>query len=57
MENKEIEELFKRGNHALWSRNTAYHEWDKILPLMDPDYKSQDIHTLLKTYHSEHYNG
>jgi hypothetical protein len=57
LNNKEIEELFNRGNHALWNRNTAYHEWDKILPLMDPDYKNQNIHTLLKTYHSEHYNG
>jgi len=57
LDSKEIEKLFRRGNHALWNRNTAYHEWDKILPLMDPDYKKIDIQNLLKTNHSEYYNG
>lgn len=49
--------LFVRGRHALWNRNTAYHEWNKILPLMDSDYEPLDIPTILRTYHSEHYNG
>ncbi len=57
LSDKEIESIFKRGNRALWERNTAYHEWDKILPLMDPDYKQVDIPTLLKTYHSDYYRG
>lgn len=52
-----IEEVFKRGNRALWERNTAYHEWNKILPLMDPDYKPVDVPALIKTYHSEYYSG
>lgn len=57
LSDKEVEGIFKRGNRALWERNTAYHEWDKILPLMDPDYKQVDIPTLLKTYHSDYYRG
>ena len=52
----DIENLFKRGNRALWERNTAYHEWNKILPLMDPDFKPIDVPTLLRTYHSEYYS-
>lgn len=51
------EALLKRGKDALWNRNTAYHEWNKILPLMDPDYKQLDVPTILKTYHSDYYNG
>ena len=54
---KEREELFERGRRAVWNRNTAYHEWNKILPLMDPDYKEVDIPSLLKEYHSEYYDG
>jgi hypothetical protein len=54
---KEREELFERGRRAVWDRNTAYHEWNKILPLMDPTYREVDIPSLLKEYHSEHYYG
>jgi hypothetical protein len=54
---KQKEELFERGRRAVWERNTVYHEWNKILPSMDPDFEPLDIPTLLKTYHSEFYNG
>jgi hypothetical protein len=54
---KERGELFERGRRAVWNRNTAYHEWNKILPLMDPDYKEVNIPSLLKEYHSEYYDG
>lgn len=54
---KEREELFERGRKAVWNRNTAYHEWNKILPLMDSDYREVDIPSLLKEYHSEYYDG
>jgi len=57
LNDKETEELFKRGNRALWDRNTAYHEWNKILPLMDPDYKSLNIDKLIKENHSEFIYG
>lgn len=57
LSDKEVEDIFKRGNKALWERNTAYHEWDKILPFMDPDYKPIDILTLLRTHHSDYYHG
>lgn len=57
LSDKDVESVFKRGNKALWERNTAYHEWDKILPLMDPDYRQIDIPTLLRTHHSDHYHG
>lgn len=57
LSDKDVESIFKRGNKALWERNTAYHEWDKILPFIDPDYKQIDIPTLLRTHHSDHYHG
>lgn len=57
LSDKEVEDIFKRGNKALWERNTAYHEWDKILPFMDPDYKPIAISTLLRTHHSDYYHG
>jgi hypothetical protein len=53
LDSKQMLELFKRGNKALWERNTAYHEWNKILPLIDPDYREVDITKLVKQYHSE----
>jgi hypothetical protein len=53
LDDKQILELFKRGNKALWERNTAYHEWNKILPLMDPDYKEVNVNKLVHQYHSE----
>ena len=45
--------IMKSSNNSNWNQCPT----NKILPLMDPDYKSLDIHSLLKTYHSEHYNG
>lgn len=53
LDSKQMLELFKRSNKALWERNTAYHEWNKILPLMDPDYRELDVTKLIKQYHSE----
>lgn len=52
-----IQSLFERGQRALWERNTAYHEWNKILPLMDPDFKPVDVVKLIREYHSEYYSG
>ena len=48
--------LLLKGKKALWNKNTAYHEWNKILPLMDPDYKQIDPIKILKDYHGEYYN-
>ena len=44
------------GPYASWNKNTGYHEWNKILPLMDPDYKQIDPIKILKDYHGEYYN-
>ena len=57
LSDKELKSIFEKGNRALWERNTAYHEWNKILPLMDPDFEPIDIRTVLRTYHSEFYSG
>lgn len=54
---KQKQDLFERGRRAVWERNTAYHEWNKILPSMDPDFVPQDVPTILQKYHSEYYNG
>lgn len=53
LDDKQVSELFKRGNKALWERNTAYHEWNKILPFMDPDFEPVDVSKLIKKYHPE----
>jgi hypothetical protein len=53
LDDKQVVDLFRRGNKALWERNTAYHEWNKILPLMDPDFKEVDVNKLIYQYHSE----
>jgi hypothetical protein len=52
----EYDKLLLKGKKALWNKNTAYHEWNKILPLMDPDYKQIDPIKILKDYHGEYYN-
>ena len=52
----EYNKLLLKGKKALWNKNTAYHEWNKILPLMDPDYKQIDPIKILKDYHGEYYN-
>jgi hypothetical protein len=50
---KEYNKLLKRGQKALWGRNTVYHEWNKILPLMDPDYTPVDPLNIIKKYHED----
>jgi len=52
----EYEKLLLNGKKALWNKNTVYHEWNKILPLMDPDYKQKDPIKILKEHHGEYYN-
>jgi len=49
---KEAQDLFYRSNKALWNKNTALHEWDKVLPKMDDEYKKADIDSIIK----ENYN-
>ena len=51
----EYEKLFIDGKKAVWSRNTAYHEWNKILHKIDPDYQPIDVTKLLKEKHKEYY--
>ena len=52
---KEYDKLLHNGRRALWTRNTAYHEWNKILPNMDEDFKSLDVIKLLKEKHGDYY--
>lgn len=47
--------VFEAGRRALWNRNTVYHEWNKILPKIDPDYKPIDVIKLLKERHGDFY--
>jgi hypothetical protein len=54
---QDIESIFKKSNRALWNKNTAFHEWNKILPLMDPDYKPIDVNKLIKENYSEYIYG
>lgn len=53
---KKYKSLFTKGREALWSRNTAYHEWNKILPHMDPDYKCINPKDIIQKYHSQYYH-
>jgi len=41
-------EIYSTGKKRLWSENTVYHEFDKIMPKIDPDYKKIDIKKLIK---------
>ena len=51
----EYEKIKIAGKRKLWNSNTAYHEWNKILPNIDPDYKQLDITKILKENHKEYY--
>tara|TARA_R110002153_G_scaffold238900_1_gene393291 strand:- start:3175 stop:4119 length:945 start_codon:yes stop_codon:yes gene_type:complete len=53
----EYNTILEKGQKALWNRNTVYHEWNKILPLMDPDYKQINPLEIIKKYHNEYYKG
>ena len=53
--NKEYNKILQRGKRALWNKNTAYHEWNKILPEFDPDYKQIDPISIIKEYHNDYY--
>jgi len=48
---KAYEEIFYAGKKRLWATNTVYHEWDKILPKIDPDYKPVNIKKIIKEKH------
>jgi hypothetical protein len=52
---KEYNLIFENGRRALWERNTVYHEWNKILPLIDPDFSFIDPMKIIKEYHSDYY--
>ena len=47
--------LLDKGRKAIWSRNTCYHDWNKILHLIDDDYTQIDVTKLLKTHHKDYY--
>lgn len=51
---KEYNLIFENGKRALWERNTVYHEWNKILPLIDPDFTFIDPAKIIKEYHSNY---
>jgi len=51
----EYKRIFENGKRKLWNQNTAYHEWNKILPNIDIDYKQIDVIALLKEKHGEYY--
>jgi len=54
-DNNLYRKIFTSGKRRLWNSNTAYHEWDSILPNIDPDYKKIDIIKLLKEKHGDYY--
>jgi len=49
----EYEKIFQKGRNALLSRNTAYHEWNRILPQIDKDFQPVDVKKLMETYHKD----
>jgi hypothetical protein len=52
---KEYDKLLHNGRRAIWNRNTAYHEWNKILPKIDENFKPIDVIKLLKEKHGDYY--
>lgn len=51
----DLRKIFEAGKRRLWNSNTVYHEWNKILPGIDPDYKPVDVIKLLKEKHGDYY--
>jgi len=51
----EIKRIKENGKRRLWNQNTVYHEWNKILPNIDPDYKVLDPIHILKEKHGDYY--
>lgn len=45
------QEISIAGKKRLWATNTVYHEWNSILPKIDPDYKPVDIKKIIKEKH------
>jgi len=48
----EYKRIFENGRKRLWEHNTAYHEFQKIMSEIDPDYRSIDINNLIKEEHN-----
>lgn len=51
----EYNKIKDAGKRKLWNSNTAFHEWNKILPRIDPDYKQIDVIKLLKEKYKDSY--
>jgi len=51
---REYRRIFENGRKRLWNFNTAYHEFQKVMGEIDPDYKLIDINKIIK---EEHNNG
>ena len=54
---EELQKIFLKGRKALWSRNTVYHEWNKILPQIDKDYKEINPDKIIKKHHNKQLNN
>lgn len=55
---KEYTEIFNNCRRKIWGQMTALHEWNKILPQIDPDYKQksdEEIKAILKINWGQYY--
>lgn len=45
--------ILTASRSRIWKTNTVYHEWDKIMKQIDPEYKNQNIYKILKQYETD----
>jgi len=51
LEDKDFaDKMYQSGKRVLIEHNTVFHEWNKFMQHLDPDYKPVDVASILKTY-------
>lgn len=46
----EYTKMLTASRARVWNTNTAFHQWDTIMNVIDPDYTNQDINKIIKSY-------
>jgi hypothetical protein len=46
----EYNKMLEASRNRVWNTNTCFHQWDRIMSIIDKDYKKQDINLILKNY-------
>jgi len=44
------DKILTASRNRVWNTNTVFHEWNKIMTIIDPDYNNQNVNQILKLY-------